>query len=403
MAQDSASARIAKAAPGRHNRHVHSPAPDPVLPVDELRRYSRHIALPEVGLDGQLRLRQARVLVVGAGGLGSPVALYLAAAGVGRIGLVDDDRVDLTNLQRQVLYGTSDLDLPKTERARLRLVDLNPHVEIVPHELRLGAANALDVLGPYDVVIDGSDNFPTRYLVSDACVLLGKPHVYGSIYRFEGQVSLFWAGRGPCYRCLYPEPPEPGTVPSCAEGGVLGILPGVIGALQATEAIKLVLGRGTPLLGRLVLFDALELRFRELALRRDPACPACGENRTIHTLTDAPAACRVDARAGVPEIDATELRRRIDAPDAPLVLDVRTAGEWAIAHIEGATRIPLDRLTERLDELDRGREIVVYCHFGSRSATAAAVLLRNGFSHVRSLAGGIDSWSADVDPSVPRY
>ena len=378
-------------------------APGPALPPDELRRYSRHLALPEVGVLGQLRLRRARVVIVGAGGLGSPVALYLAAAGVGRIGLVDDDRVDLTNLQRQVLYGTSDLDQPKTERARRRLLDLNPHVEIVPHELRLAAANALDVLADYDVVIDGSDNFPTRYLVSDACVLLGKPHVYGSIYRFEGQVSLFWAGHGPCYRCLYPEPPEPGAVPNCAEGGVLGILPGVIGSLQATEAIKLVLERGEPLLGRLLLFDALELRFRELALRRDPDCPACGDRRTIRALTDAAAACSAEVKGAAPEILAAELKRRIDAPGGPLLLDVRTDEEWAIARIEGATRIPLDRLSARLGELDAEREIVVYCHIGARSAAGAALLLERGFGRVSSLAGGIDSWSTEIDPSVPRY
>jgi adenylyltransferase/sulfurtransferase len=373
------------------------------LPVEELRRYSRHLALPEVGLEGQLRLRRSRVLVVGAGGLGSPVALYLAAAGVGTIGLVDDDRVDLTNLQRQVLYGTSDLDRPKTERARRRLSDLNPHVQVVPHELRLVAANALDVLRAYDVIVDGSDNFPTRYLVSDACALLGKPHVYGSIYRFEGQVSLFWAGRGPCYRCLFPEPPEPGSVPSCAEGGVLGILPGVIGALQATEAIKLVLERGTTLLGRLLLFDALELRFRELALARDPDCPACGERRSIRELVDVEARCAVDAGDAAPEIDAAELKRRVDASTAPLLLDVRTDGEFAIARIEGATLIPLDRLAERLGELDRARETVVYCHHGSRSASAVSLLRANGFDRVSSLAGGIDAWSTEVDPTVPRY
>jgi len=374
-----------------------------MLPPDEIRRYSRHLALPEVGVEGQLRLRAARVVVVGAGGLGSPSALYLAAAGLGRIGLVDDDRVDVTNLQRQVLYGTSDLGQPKTERARQRLLELNPHIEVVPHNVRLAAANALAILGDYDVVIDGSDNFPTRYLVNDACVLLGKPHVYGSIYRFEGQVSLFWAGRGPCYRCLYPEPPEPGAVPSCAEGGVLGILPGVIGSLQATEAIKLVLGRGASLLGRLLLFDALELRFRELALRRDPDCPACGDRRTIHGLEDAPATCATPTRGAAPEIAAAELKRRIDAPGAPLLLDVRTDEEWAIARIEGALRIPLDRLDARLGELDTQREIVVYCHIGARSAAAAALLIERGFRSVLSLAGGIDAWSSAIDPSVPRY
>ena len=372
----------------------------PTLPPAELDRYRRHVVLPEVGVEGQLRLRAARILVVGAGGLGSPVALYLAAAGIGRIGIVDDDRVDITNLQRQVLYGTSDLGEPKTERARSRLADLNPHVEVVPHELRLVAANALEVLTDYDIVVDGSDNFPTRYLVSDACVLLRKPHVYGSIYRFEGQVSVFWAGRGPCYRCLYPGPPAPGAVPSCAEAGVLGILPGVIGSIQATEAIKLVLQRGEPLLGRLVLFDALELRFRELRLRRDPDCPACGDRPSILSLEDESAACGVQA---IPEIRAHELKQRLDFPAGPLLVDVRTEEEWAIGRIEGATRIPVDQLAARLDELDLDREIVVYCHLGARSAAAATLLLGRGFRRVSNLVGGIDAWSVEVDPSVPRY
>ncbi len=377
-------------------------APAPALPPEELERYRRHLALPEVGVAGQLRLRRASVLVVGAGGLGSPVALYLAAAGVGRIGIVDDDRVERTNLQRQVLYGTSDLGQPKTEQARRRLADLNPHVEIVPHELRLSARNALEVLAHYDVVVDGSDNFPTRYLVSDACVLLGKPHVYGSIYRFEGQVSVFWAGHGPCYRCLFREPPAPGAVPSCAEGGVLGILPGVIGSLQATEALKLVLDRGTPLLGRLLLFDALELRFRELRLARDPDCPACGDRPSIRALADEPAAC-APASSAVPQIGAAELERRLATPDRPLLLDVRTDEEWAIARIAGALRIPLDELPSRLDELDAAREIVVYCHLGGRSAAATALLLEHGFRRVLNLAGGIDTWSVEIDPAVPRY
>jgi len=377
------------------------------LAADEFERYSRHLTLPEVGLDGQLRLRSAKVLVVGAGGLGSPFAMYLAAAGVGRLGLVDFDVVDASNLQRQLLYGSRDVGRPKLERARERIHDINPLVEVEVHPVRLGAGNALSILDGYDVILDGTDNFATRYLVNDACVLQGKPNVYGSIFRFEGQVSVFWSARGPCYRCLYPEPPPPGAVPSCAEGGVLGVLPGVIGTLQATEAIKLILGRGRPLLGRLVLFDALEMRFREVSLRKDPACPACGENATIRELADTAAVCEVAPAAedaGRPvEIAPLALRDRLVQTDAPLLLDVRTREEWAICRIEGATWIPLQDLPRRSEELDPGREIVVYCHVGGRSAQAVQYLLSRGFPRVSNLTGGIRAWAASVDPSMPRY
>ena len=374
------------------------------LAPEELTRYSRHLILPEVGLEGQQRLRAARVLVVGAGGLGSPVAMYLAAAGVGRLGLVDFDVVDPSNLQRQLLYGSPDVGRPKLEIARRRIAELNPHVEVVLHPLRLGAENARSVLEGYDVIVDGTDNFATRYLVNDACVLLRKPNVYGSIFRFEGQVSVFFSPHGPCYRCLYPEPPPPGAVPSCAEGGVLGVLPGVIGTLQATEAIKLILGRGASLVGRLLLFDALELRFRELVLRRDARCPVCGEAPTIRDLADTAAACAPVPRAATgSEIEPAALERRLREPDAPLLLDVRTPQEWAICRIDGATWIPLQELPERMRELDPSREIVVYCHAGARSAAAARTLRAAGFERVLNLAGGIRAWAAAVDPSMPRY
>ena len=379
-----------------------------LLAPEEITRYSRHLTLPEVGLEGQQRLRRARVLVVGAGGLGSPAAMYLAAAGVGTLGLVDFDVVDASNLQRQLLYGSRDVGEPKVERARQRIEELNPHVQVELHPFRLEAANALAVLERYDLVLDGTDNFATRYLVNDACVLSGKPNVYGSIFRFEGQVSVFASADGPCYRCLYPEPPPPGAVPSCAEGGVLGVLPGVIGTLQATEALKLILGRGRPLVGRLVLFDALEMRFRELALRRDPRCPVCGERPTIRTLADTAATCEVasaEPPTGEPplEIAPAALARRLGAADAPQLLDVRTAEEWALCRIEGATWIPLAELPRRLDELDPAREIVVYCHVGGRSGRAVRELRGKGFARATSLAGGIRAWTAEIDPTIPRY
>jgi adenylyltransferase/sulfurtransferase len=376
------------------------------LDRQEIARYSRHLVLPEVGVEGQLRLGRARVLVVGAGGLGSPLGIYLAAAGVGHIGLVDFDVVDLSNLQRQVLYETQDVGRSKLERARRRIEALNPHVRVDCHPARLTSDNALEILREYDVILDGTDNFPTRYLVNDACVLLGKPNVYGSIFRFEGQVSVFGAPGGPCYRCLYPEPPAPGSVPNCAEGGVLGVLPGTIGTLQATEAIKLILGRGRPLVGRLLLFDALEMRFRELKLRKDPHCPVCGDSPTIRGLIDYDAACGLaedTARPAQPAIEVEQLHSRLDGDAPPLLLDVRTREEWAICRIEGAQLLPAQALPSKIDELDRTREIVVYCHIGKRSAAVVEFLRSRGFSRVLNLAGGINAWSERVDPSMPRY
>lgn len=372
----------------------------------EVLRYSRHLLLPEVGMTGQRKLKAARVLTVGAGGLGSPLSLYLAAAGVGTIGIVDFDVVDLTNLQRQIVHGTSTLGRPKLESAEARLSDVNPNVRIEKHETRLTSQNALEILREYDIVVDGSDNFPTRYLVNDACVLLGKPNVYGSIFRFEGQASLFYAKEGPCYRCIYAEPPPPGLVPSCAEGGVLGVLPGIIGSIQALETIKWILGAGDLLIGRLLLFDALKLRFRELQLRKDPACPICGDRPSIRELIDYEAFCGIGAEpdyAG-PEITAEELRQEMSQKGADLVLiDVREPHEWEIAHIEGARLIPLGQLPGRLGELDGHSEIVTHCHHGARSMKALALLKGAGFSRVRSLAGGIDAWADRIEVGMPRY
>jgi adenylyltransferase/sulfurtransferase len=379
---------------------------DQSLSHAEVLRYSRHLLLPEVGVDGQRKLKAARVLTIGAGGLGSPLSLYLAAAGVGTIGIVDFDVVDLTNLQRQIVHGTSTLGRPKLESAAARLSDVNPNVRIEKHETRLTAENALDILRDYDIVVDGSDNFPTRYLVNDACVLLGKPNVYGSIFRFEGQASLFYAAEGPCYRCIYSEPPPPGLVPSCAEGGVLGVLPGIIGSIQALETIKWVIGAGNSLLGRLLLFDALKLRFRELQLRKDPACPICGPNPSIRELIDYEAFCGIGAEPAYegPEISPEELRREMADKGPDLVLiDVREPHEWEIAHIEGARLIPLGQLPERLAELDGHSEIVTHCHHGARSMKALAVLKGAGFNRVRSLAGGIDAWADRIEVGMPRY
>jgi len=371
----------------------------------EIARYSRHLVLPEVGTEGQLRLRAASVLVVGAGGLGCPVAIYLAAAGVGRIGLVDFDAVDVSNLQRQILFATDDVGRPKVVAAAERLRGINPHVEIVPHGERLGADNALEMLRGYDLVVDGTDNFPTRYLINDACVLGGKTNVYGSIFRFEGQVSVFAGDAGPCYRCLYPEPPPAGAVPNCAEGGVLGVLPGIIGTLQATEAIKLLLGRGRSLRGRLLLFDALEMRFRELRLRRDQNCPVCGDAPTIRELVESATACATPPPTPGAAITAVELQRRQQTGRAPVLLDVRTDQEWAICRLDGARLIPLQDLEARLAELHdvRDDEIVVYCHVGMRSAMAVGLLQRHGFAGATNLTGGIAAWAADVEPSMPRY
>ncbi len=369
-----------------------APAARPAgLSRKEILRYSRHLILPEVGVEGQTKLRASSVLVVGTGGLGAPLGLYLAAAGVGRIGLVDFDTVEFSNLQRQVAFGTSDVGRPKLEAARERLEDINPDITIETHETRLHSGNAFDLLSRYDVIVDGTDNFPTRYLVNDACALLGKPNVYGSIFRFEGQASVFWAGRGPCYRCLYPEPPPPGLVPSCAEGGVLGVLPGIVGSIQAAEAIKILLGRGNLLVGRLLLFDALEMRFRELKLRRDPRCPLCGDNPTIRELVDYEEFCGLGrGEAAGPEITARELKERLDA-GAPLTLvDVRTPQEWEICRLEGARLIPVSELPARMAELDSTKEIVAYCKVGLRSAQAAAVLRAAGFN-ARNLQGGLEA------------
>ncbi len=377
----------------------------PELGHAEILRYSRHLILSEVGPGGQRRIKAARVLLIGAGGLGSPAALYLAAAGVGTIGLVDFDAVDATNLQRQVLHGTSGIGRPKLESAAARLQDLNPHVQVEPFPVHLTSENAREILGAFDIVVDGTDNFPTRYLVNDACVLLGKPNVYGSIFRFEGQASVFLAAAGPCYRCLYPEPPPPGLVPSCAEGGVLGVLPGIIGSIQALETLKLILGAGDTLVGRLILFDALKFRFRELALRKDPDCPVCGQNPSVCELIDYEAFCGIGAAPSYEgrEISATDLARDLrDNPDIDLV-DVREMREWEICRIPGARLIPLSQLPERLAELDGHKEIVTQCHKGVRSMRALEILRAAGFSNVRSLQGGIEAWAADVDRSMPRY
>jgi sulfur-carrier protein adenylyltransferase/sulfurtransferase len=376
----------------------------------EVLRYSRHLIMPEVAMIGQKRLKAARVLCIGTGGLGSPLGMYLAAAGVGTLGLVDFDVVDYTNLHRQVIHGTSDVGRPKIASATDRIRDINPEVRVEPHELALTSANALDLVKEYDVVVDGTDNFPTRYLVNDACVLLGKPNVYGSIFRFDGQATVFWAGHGPCYRCLYPEPPPPGLVPSCAEGGVLGILPGIVGLIQATETVKLILGQGTPLLGRLLLFDALKMSFRELRIKANPECPICGPNRTIHELIDyeqfcgvAPASHGPDLGVDIPTITPAELKARLDRGDGPALLDVRNEPEWVIGRIEGARLIPLPELPARVHELSSADELVVYCKSGIRSAQAIEFLRGAGFRKLAHLAGGIDRWSLEVDPSVPRY
>ncbi len=386
-----------------------SPAVETALPKlshAEVLRYSRHLLLPEVGVEGQRKLKAARVLTIGAGGLGSPLSLYLAAAGVGTIGIVDFDVVDLTNLQRQIVHGTSTLGHPKLESAKSRLLDLNPNVKVETHEARLSSENALDLIREYDIVVDGTDNFPTRYLVNDACVLLGKPNVYGSIFRFEGQASLFHAKEGPCYRCLYSEPPPPGLVPSCAEGGVLGVLPGIIGSIQALETIKWIIGAGDLLIGRLILFDALKLRFRELKLRKDPSCPICGDDPTIHELIDYEAFCGIGAEpdyAG-PEINVEQLKAEWDAKgDDLVVIDVREPHEWEIAHMEGTRLIPLSQLPDRLGELDGHAEIVTHCHHGARSMKALEILRGAGFGKVRSLAGGIDAWAEKIERGMARY
>jgi molybdopterin/thiamine biosynthesis adenylyltransferase/rhodanese-related sulfurtransferase len=381
----------------------------PTLTTDEIQRYSRHLILPDVGVAGQQKLKAARVLTVGAGGLGSPVALYLAAAGVGTLGVIDFDVVDVSNLQRQILHGTKDVGRSKLESARARLYDLNPHVRVETYETRLTSANALEIIGGYDIVVDGTDNFATRYLTNDACVLLGKPNVYGSIFRFEGQASVFGMADGPCYRCLFPEPPPPGSVPSCAEGGVFGVLPGIVGTIQATETIKLILGIGETLAGRLLLIDAQSMQFRAMTLRKDPACPACG-TRTITALIDydefcgSPGADAMDDIDDVLEITPRELAARLSGGDDSFdLIDVREPYEWAIARIDGARLVPLGQVPKSLSSLDKTREIVVMCRSGVRSADAVRFMQSQGFARVRNLAGGILRWSSDVDPRVPRY
>ena len=375
----------------------------PLSPA-ELVRYARHLTLPEVGSAGQERLRRARVLLVGAGGLGSPAALYLAAAGVGTLGVVDADAVELSNLQRQILHGTDALGRPKTESARARIQALNPEVLVETHPVRLDASNALEILAGYDFCLDGSDNFPTRYLVNDASVLLGKPYVYGSIFRFDGQVSVFAAPEGPCYRCLFADPPPPDLVPNCAEAGVLGVLPGLIGSLQALEAIKWILKAGESLVGRLLLVDALRVKFRELAITRDPECRTCGEHPTIHELMDYESYCGVSGGSvdGAVELSAPELVRRLADTEAPLILDVREPWEWEIARISGSRLLPLGELPARLGELEPDAEIVTVCHKGKRSLTAQQLLQGAGF-RARSLSGGIDAWATEIEPGMARY
>ncbi|HEV2387148.1 MAG TPA: molybdopterin-synthase adenylyltransferase MoeB [Candidatus Acidoferrales bacterium] len=385
-----------------------SGAAAPSLSKQEVLRYSRHLIMPEVGMEGQLKIKAAKVLLVGSGGLGAPLALYLAAAGVGRLGLVDFDRVDFTNLQRQVLFGTGDVGRPKLEAASQRLRDLNPEIQIDTYETQLTSENALEIIRPYDIVADGTDNFPTRYLVNDACVLLGKPNVYGSIFRFEGQASVFGVPGGPCYRCLYPEPPPPGLVPSCAEGGVLGVLPGIVGSLQAMEVLKLITGKGTPLAGRLLLFDALGMSFREVKLRRDRDCPICGEHPTQTGLIDYFEFCGVRGEEApgpsveVPEMTPRELHERLGRGERIFVLDVREPHEYQICHL-GGYLIPLGELPRRVQELDSSGAIVAHCRSGKRSAEAVDFLRKAGFRRVWNLKGGILAWSDEVDPSMPKY
>jgi adenylyltransferase/sulfurtransferase len=387
----------------------------PSLSHQEISRYSRHLIMPEVGMEGQRRLKAASVLMIGTGGLGAPLGMYLAAAGVGRLGIVDFDVVDESNLQRQIVHGTRDVGRLKIESARDRLSDINPLVRIETYNARLTSENALDLFRAYDIIVDGTDNFPTRYLVNDACVLTGKPNVYGSIFRFEGQASVFWAERGACYRCLYPEPPPPGLVPSCAEGGVLGVLPGIVGAIQANETIKLILGGGEPLINRLLLFDAWKMRFRELKLRKDPACPVCGENRSITRLIDYEEFCglkpplqtaqqNAPSEQQIQEMTATELKRLLDSGREVQIIDVREPHEYEIARIPQGMLIPLGQVVGRMSEIDPQRETVVHCKMGGRSAKAIQALQQAGFTgKLLNLKGGITAWSNEVDPGVPKY
>ena len=383
-------------------------APAAKLTKDEVLRYSRHLIMPEVGMDGQLKLKQARVLCIGAGGLGSPLALYLAAAGVGKLGIVDFDTVDFTNLQRQIIHDTNDVGRPKLTSARETIADINPNVEVVGFETRLTSENALDIFKDFDIVADGTDNFPTRYLVNDACVLLGKPNVYGSIFRFEGQASIFYAKEGPCYRCLYPEPPPPGLVPSCAEGGVLGVLPGIVGCIQAVETIKLILGVGKSLVGRLLLFDALGMKFRELKLRKNSECPACGTHPTITKLIDYEQFCGIRGEehvvsTKVPEISAPEVKKMMDEKKPFVLVDVREPHEFQICRIPGSILIPLGEVPKRMNELNSADDIVVHCRSGMRSAQAVEFLMKAGFRKIHNLKGGVLAWADEVDPTMPKY
>lgn len=389
---------------------ITEPTALPELTTDDLARYSRHLILPEVGTEGQRKLKAAKVLCVGTGGLGSPLAFYLAAAGVGTLGLVDFDVVDASNLQRQIIHSTKDIGRKKLDSAEEKLKALNPALNVVKHETMLTSANALEILKDYDIVADGTDNFPTRYLVNDACVLLHKPNVYGSIFRFEGQASIFATEAGPCYRCLYPEPPPPGLVPSCAEGGVLGILPGLVGVIQATEVIKLILGKGDSLVGRLLLVDALGMRFRELKLRKNPECPVCGQNPTVTRLIDYQQFCGIvpetkeekSLKNGIPQLTVKELKQRLDAGEDVFLLDVREPYEYQIANI-GGTLIPQNDVPQRLAEIDREREVIVQCRSGARSQRIAEFLKQSGYAKVANLAGGILAWSDEIDPSIRKY
>ena len=389
---------------------------DMTLSHEEVQRYSRHLIMPEVGAEGQKKLKASSVLLIGAGGLGSPLGMYLAAAGIGRIGLVDYDVVDYTNLQRQIIHGTKDVGRPKLESARDRILDINPHVQLDLYEVPLTSDNALEIFEPYDIVIDGTDNFPTRYLTNDACVLLGKPNVYGSIFRFEGQASVFYAEEGPCYRCLFPEPPPPGLVPSCAEGGVLGILPGTVGAIQATEAIKLLLGIGEPLIGRLLLYDALNMTFDYVNLRKNPNCPVCSQNPTLTELIDYEQFCGMPAHDrslyvssengdSVPQVSPQELKARLDKGENLFILDVREPHEWEISNLShlGAILIPKGQVLERMGELDTAQEMVVQCRSGARSADVIRQLKQHGFKKMWNLDGGINRWAKEVDNSLPTY
>ena len=406
---------VAGGAPTTAEATVGKPVAEaPALSAEEVKRYSRHLILPEVGMDGQRKLKQSSVLCIGAGGLGSPAAMYLAAAGIGRLGIVDFDVVDYSNLQRQLLHATPDVGRSKLASAKDKINALNPHVQVDTYEVALSSENALDLFAPYDVILDGTDNFPTRYLVNDACVLSGKPNAYGSIFRFEGQASVFATKNGPCYRCLYPEPPPPGLVPSCAEGGVLGVLPGIIGVIQATESIKVMLGIGEPLIGRFLIYDALNMKFRELRLRKDPECPVCGTNPTVTKLIDyeqfcgmrpEPAAATATGATAVSdwEITAVELKKKLDAGETPFILDVREPNEYQINRIPGSVLIPLGELPRRYQELPKDREIISQCKMGGRSAKAMDFLKTVGFTNVKNLKGGILDWVDKVDPSQPKY